>query len=389
MGLSMVKIPWIKAFIYYPFLFFCMFPFILGNPFAPSDIQPYALILAFIVCIINISLPTECREYDKYFWPSLFLFVIATAVFLLSDFSVSAIRGFFNYCSVFFIPLALIYVFKDLKGIPENFLKICVLIWFVVGAVQLFISRGFATEFIANARWKDINRGVVGLASEPSFYGIACFYMLHLAQYFKQRKYFYYGLILMMGCIYAQSSLGIIFIAFFWVFEVLDQLPRKKGIWMLSVTVIIIFVFMYYLMTHLSGTRVYQLLISFISEGTGGLEDDASVEIRYNTLYGAIEEAFSNYLVPIGFRGRIGSAYGGFLCELGFFALPFLVSLSYMMSLTFHSRAIRFMYFFAFTMLMLNNTQMGNPLLLLVVATNAYYYEQTVNRATLLFKKGF
>lgn len=362
------KVPVWKALFYYPFLFFCMFPFILGNPFAESDLQPYALVLSLLVCSININRPIHSKLYDKYFYASLVLLIVAFLVLLVSGISSSSFRGFFNYCSVFFIPLALMYVLCDFKGLPERFLKVCILIWFVVSSYQMIVDRSFATGLIANARWWDTSRGAVGLASEPSFFGIACFYMLHLANQFSVRKWVYVGLILIMGTVYAQSTLGIIFIAVFWLFLVLDQLPYRRGFIMLAVTVGLVAVFLYLLTTRLSGSRVYQLFMTMINEGAFGIEDDASVVVRYNTLWGAIAGAFNNYLVPIGFRGRVGSAYGGFLCEVGIFAIPYLICLSYVISLSFKTKVVRFFYFFAFTLLLFNNTQMGNPLLMLVIA---------------------
>ena len=110
-----------------------------------------------------------------------------------------------------------------------------------------------------------------------------------------------------------------------------------------------------------------------MNEGTMGVEDDSSVNARYNSIFDAIQDAFGNYLMPIGFRGRVGSAYGGFLCELGLFAIPLLYSISKLVSFSFSKMLTRILFFIAFTILMFNNTQLGNPLLLFVVATNAIY----------------
>lgn len=369
---TMEKVPVWKALFYYPFLFFCMFPFILGNPYADSDLQPYALLFALLVCSININRPINNRIYGKYFYASLIILIVSFLVLLVSGISSNSFRGFFNYCSVFFIPLALMYVLFDFNGLPERFIKICIIVWFFVSTYQIFVNRSFATGLIANARWWDTSRGAVGLASEPSFFGIACFNMLHFANQFKVRKWVYVGIILIMGTVYAQSTLGIIFIAVFWLFLVLDQLPYRRGFIMLAVTVGLVAVFLYFLSTRLSGSRVYQLFMTMINEGAFGIEDDASVVVRYNSLWGAIVGAFNNYLVPIGFQGRVGSAYGGFLCEVGIFAVPYLICLSYIISLSFKMRVVRLLYFIVFTILMFNNTQMGNPLLMMVVTINVF-----------------
>jgi len=77
-----------------------------------------------------------------------------------------------------------------------------------------------------------------------------------------------------------------------------------------------------------------------------------------------------NYFLPLGYTRRIGSGYGGFLCELGFFALPVLWCISLVMSWTFKKRVSRVLYFVVVTILLFNNTQLGNPLLLLVLGVN-------------------
>ena len=187
-----------------------------------------------------------------------------------------------------------------------------------------------------------------------------------------------------MGTIYAQSTLGIVFIAAYWAVFVASQLPSKKGFVLMAVSIFLVAGFIYYLTTRLSGSRVYQLLTTMFDEGVMGIEDDASVEVRYNSLWRAITGAFENYLIPLGFRGRVGSAYGGFLCETGIVAIPFLFTLSYIISMSFKSQPIRIIYFIVFTVLMFNNTQLGNPLLLIVVAANAFLgqqeYETQINQ---------
>ena len=62
--------------------------------------------------------------------------------------------------------------------------------------------------------------------------------------------------------------------------------------------------------------------------------------------------------------------YGGFLCELGLFSLPILVSISAVMAKTFEKKFSRVAYFILVTALLLNNTQIGNPLLLFVLGMN-------------------
>ena len=58
--------------------------------------------------------------------------------------------------------------------------------------------------------------------------------------------------------------------------------------------------------------------------------------------------------------------------ELGIFAVPAILLISYSLSLTFDKVRSRVAYFIVVTLLLLNNTQIGNPLLLMVVGLNLY-----------------
>ena len=59
--------------------------------------------------------------------------------------------------------------------------------------------------------------------------------------------------------------------------------------------------------------------------------------------------------------------------ELGFFAIPIILMISSAMAKTFRKPRSRIAYFIVVTLLLLNNTQMGNPLLLMVVGINLFY----------------
>ena len=362
-----------KHILYYLFLFLCMFPFLFGNPVFETDMQPYALVLAMVICFLNIAKPMNYGRFQIYFIISLSTIFIAVLLLLFSGVSMKSIRGFYNYCAIFFIPWAVYITICTIGGFPERFIKLCITIWFVVCLFQFFVDRSFAVSLVGTVRWKDMSRGVVGLASEPSYLGITCFYFLLMTSYFGKRKWLYITMILIMGVLFAQSSLGIIFIVAYWSFFLIDNISSKKGSLIVIVTIFMVFGFLFLLNTVLIDTRVNTIITGFMNEGTMGVEDDSSVNARYNSIFDAIQDAFGNYLMPIGFRGRVGSAYGGFLCELGLFAIPLLYSISKLVSFSFSKMLTRILFFIAFTILMFNNTQLGNPLLLFVVATNAIY----------------
>ncbi len=349
------------------FVVFCLMPFIIPNPVLVTDIQPYAALLGTLVILKQRILRYRAFSFETIVTLTL---IVAVAVLLIGGVSMTALRGVYNYYAVTVIPIATILVIRRVKEYPEMLIKALILIWFFVGTVQMLGYRSFASQIISGARWTQSYRGVIGLASEQSFYGIACFYFLHMIQQFKTKQALYMLLCLVMGVLYAQSAMGVIFIIVFMVVLLLEKAKGVQGILVWLAALVAVAIMWYLLETVLVNTRLYDLYHDFVTGGTESITEDASVNTRMNSITDAIKEAFGNYLLPLGFGRRIGSGYGGFLCELGFFALPIMISISWAMALTFQRRVSRILYFIGVTFLLFNNTQIGNPLLLFVVGSN-------------------
>lgn len=357
------------------FIIFCLFPFVIPNPIVTTNIQPYAALFGTVVIVRELIIKNKLYIKGKayFFGVSWLTLLVSLLVLFINDITVNSFRAFFNYYSVAIVPLALYLVLYRVGAFPEKFIKSLIVIWFIVSSIQFFVDRGFLTSIIGGVRYSYSYRGVVGLASEPSFLGIACFYFLHMIMRFKKNQMVFFAITLIMGIVYAQSMMGVLFIGSFVLLYLLDMTNTRKGfyIWMGAVISIVIFIIL--LNTVLIETRLYQLFSLFIREGIEGVLNDASAGARYDSLTDAISDSFSNYLLPLGYVKRIGSGYGGFLCELGLFALPILWCISLIMSRTFKKRATQILYFIVVTILLFNNTQIGNPLLLFVISTNLYF----------------
>ena len=153
----------------------------------------------------------------------------------------------------------------------------------------------------------------------------------------------------------------------------LDNVSTKRGLYIWFATIAFGLLGLYILTRYMTGTRLYALAYRFINNGLSDMTEDASINVRMNSIIRAFREVFENHLLPQGFGRRIGSGYGGFLCELGFFAIPVLVLISSAMSKTQSKRISRVVYFIVISVLLCNNTQIGNPLLLMTVGTNLYF----------------
>ncbi len=361
------------------FIVFCMFPFIIPNPVVVTNIQPYAAIFGTVIVMSFIAKKKILVHFSKtglFFAVAWVTLLVSIIVFAFSGVNIASLRALFNYYSVAIVPSAFYIVLQRMESFPEKMLKSMILIWFAVSTIQFFINRSFLTSIIGGVRFSYSYRGVVGLASEPSFLGISCFYFLHIANRFEKKQLLYFIVISVMGVVYAQSIMGVLFIGAFAIVYLFDKTNTKKGYWAWAGAIIALVGFYIVLNRFFVGTRLYQLISIFLQDGVSGILVDASAESRYNTYFGAIKDSWDSYLLPMGFSRRIGSGYGGFLCELGFLALPILIGISFTMSQTFKKNSSRIIYFFIITILLFNNTQLGNPLLLIVIAINLYYKVQ-------------
>ncbi len=359
------------------FLLFCLMPFILPNPIIVTDTQPYAAVLGTLVILRHLfsnrmQLITKARNAAIIGFLTL---VVSCVVLIAVGVSLNALRGVYNYYAVAIIPCAAALVVERLGHYPERQVKVLITIWFIVSTIQFFIYRGFADFLISGARWSYGQRGVLGLASEPSFFGIACFYFLHMIQRFHKHRALFMLMTLVMGVVYAQSAMGLLFMVGFLVVLLMENTRGRSGrnLWIAAVIAVVVFFVL--LNTTLKNTRLYELYDAFINGGMEEiLSEDVSAENRAMSIRKALQSVADNYFMPQGYGRRIGSGYGGFLAELGIFALPVLWSISLAMCRTFRRPVSRIVYFVVATILLFNNTQLGNPLLLFVVGSNCALY---------------
>ena len=362
-----------KEILCYLFLIFSFIPFLFPNPIVKTNIQPYAALIGTVILLFHFGTLFKTVQGRNLALILGSTFAVALVVTFALGASIEALRGAYNYFALFIIPCATVIVMDILDDFPEVLFKTMIILWFAVATIQFFVFRGFATELISSVRWSYRYRGVVGLASEPSFLGITCFYFLHFIRRFKTGKFLFSVLTLAMGVLYAQSTTGILFIVGFFAVFLLDEINTRRGlvVWIAAVAAVALFI--YYVNTRPETNRLYQLYNAFFNGGVDSVLSDGSASIRYNAIGRALGNAARNWFIPSGFGARIGSAYGGMLVELGIFALPAILLISYGFSLTFNKMRSRVVYYIVITILLLNNTQIGNPLLLMVIGINFYY----------------
>lgn len=359
------------------FIFFCMCPFLLPIPGLDTNMQMYACLFGIMVILLNFRKFMQSVNEELVFAGLLLCLCVATLVAVFSGLSISTFRGYFNHLSILVIPVAA-YIVLKVRGFDEKLIKSIILIWFSVSLIQLIFYRGFLAEYIGSPNWASTARGVIGLASEPSFLGITCFYFLNLAKKFESRRTFFLVLITVMGVVLAQSAVGIVFIAAFWFAFLFEELDIRKGLFIL-IGLVVVAVLGYIILSKFgNGTRLFVLLNTFLNSGLGDLyANDESFRNRMNAVVRALSSSTDAYFLPQGFGNRIGSGYGGILCEIGFFSLIQMVVVSLGMARTFSRRPAQIVFFVMVTLLLFSNTQIGNPQLLLVVGLNYGFYRRS------------
>lgn len=295
----------------------CFFPFIGFN--LGTDMQPLALMLGILVFLQN-------KEKKIYEGKYLVMFAIclgalvAYSMLVVPPFQV--VKRIFSYLSILIIPLA-VYNMKDYQSNHkfEKRVKIYINIWFFVGMIQTFLYRNFAIFLIPLSRTSD-NRGVVGLASEPSFYGYMCCFMLLLTLDFKKHRKIYILNLLVQLLIFAQSTvsliyvvifLGCLFIKKYFFKKIILKVKLKKIIQAIFITVGVL-ICAIVVLNKMENSRLVNLVSSFMSNPLYLIKNDQSIVERMTSMTSSFQN--SGMLSAIG-DTTIMSGYGGVFYEMG------------------------------------------------------------------------
>lgn len=359
------------------FYFFSLCPFLFPFPFLKTDIQPYALLFSLLYVLFYFFTTKTFRIHKVIlvFAVSL-LFTIVISLISENVSIINIIRGLSNYLSLFFITFSTYLITKKNGGIDENFVKLIILLWLVTALIQLFVAKNFLGFIVSGGR-TDTSRGVFGLASEPSFFGVQCFYFFFLIKLFKTRTHLYYVIILIMAFLLAQSATGIIFVVLMFGLELLETsfISRKYRYQSIALLIVLIAILVF-IGNYLKDSRIFFLLEKAFEQDVTGIAEDESVNTRINTIVQPFTESVKNYFMPFGFEERIGSAFAGILHEIGIFAIGIIVAIPMVLSGYFKSRITKLFSFIFIFALFFFNIQLSNPTLAFVLGIGIYYQDK-------------
>jgi hypothetical protein len=307
----------------YLFIFFVFFPYI---PILSIDglvnTQPSALVLSIILFFYYIVIKREAMP--KQFIFPIILLIIASGFFIISDMSLTSIRSFLGYLSLFFISYTTYILLKKNNGISDNHIKLVIIIWGLAGLIQTYVYPDFLSSILPRFATTE-KRGVVGFATEPSHYGTICIFLLFYS-IFHIKSYLYSFFLLFQIIFFAKSGIAVLLLSLAFVIYII--IYRKFLIGGLIIMITIVFMqisFKYYI----QNTRL-EYLIQIAINSPNDILSDVSIMDRFSAIYFSLKGFIEHWGVPMGMNayheagatstGRILSGYGSALFELGIFA---------------------------------------------------------------------
>ena len=351
-----------KKALYFLFLFFVFFPYITFVNIG-TDMQPYGFIFAFVIFFLFKKKVTFSEVMLGLVFLSSILFLLVNTI----DFA--ALRSFFNYSSLFFIPYVSYRVLKSQCINFEFFLKFSIVIWFSVSVLQVVLDKSFLTFIVSHVRTTE-NRGVTGLAPEPTFLGIVfIFFILYLLHTnFKHKKIFI--AVCIIGIVFlAKSSMALLFLALLIGLWGLTQFSLKS----ILITIPSLLFVSLLISEFFKGTRMGYITTQIINEPSNLLRLDESINDRFSHVFFSLKGFFENFLIGHGYNSwepyvthqvqlyqnlivvewvslgdRIMSGYGTAFFELGFLALLIPMVLFYLLFKLYSKKLKLFWFHFLF-----------------------------------------
>ena len=299
----------ILLFFGWLFLVFCFFPYVsfLG---LNTTTQPNALFFSIfpIFLIRSNGLPKEFILFG-------IVFCFATFILLLGDLSFLSFRDWANYLSLFFISLGAYKFLSYINGLPYKFFCSVVYIWLLVGMLQMFLYPNFLSFLFHQMRGALLDgRGVTGLATEPTYYGLmlGLFFVIYLINnWYNRSKFLGFLILFQMFFLSRSATVGVIFILalIILIFILLLRLNIKL---ILTISILSILISFFFVLTIdlYKELRIYKVSQIAIEHPKAILKTDFSVSERVNHVVFPIVGMVENWFLPSGF-----GTFGEYLTE--------------------------------------------------------------------------
>lgn len=318
------------------FYLVCFFPFLdflkigLG-----TDVQPYALVVSIILLILygiknKIQINRKIVEFYLLIIGGIFAGTIITVLFYgISNEKI--LNHYATYISLITISFYSYLLCKQNDGIDEKLVKWTINVYLLVGIIQKYFNPTFGYEFISNAR-TTAKRGVVGLASEPSFYGYCCIFFLILVLNFKKERLIYVINLLFQIIFLAKSALTMVYLVILagLIFVQYIKKLNKKRVYMILGSALLLGIICWWVLNSREndGQRITWLLQQILSGKNilRILESDRSMWRRVEYITESLKGFLKAVGIPNGFyKVAEASGYGSLLFTLGWFGAGIII----------------------------------------------------------------
>lgn len=331
------------------------------------DTQPYYIIFAVLIVVININ---NGWNYRVLYLFALFVGSVGVAI-AYGSYDSNVIRSLAIYATPFIVTIAFLNLMKKIKSNFIWHIYVINFVWILIAILQKIFGV-YVFDFLVEVRTSS-GRGVTSLAPEPTHFAIfLIFISLIILKFYKYvdlplvaRVFIFLNICSVFFL--ASSAMGalLLVIIIFWFFITTSKLSIFKVIF--SVSIVMFCLFFYQSITS-SGVelRLVKLLELVLDDGVRGvLAVDESVNLRIKALVHSVYGSVDNYFVPQGFTSyqtyslsllgemdglfwtvsngnKIMSGFGAPLYELGVFSFMLFV---YMFSCVLKSGSFRIVLF--------------------------------------------
>ncbi len=371
------------------FVVAAIFPYIKGIP--GLDTQPWALGFASLIVILRFG---AIGLAPIHFGLGL-MGMAAIGMFMLEGGGFGSARYLIGYLSLPIFALAAAFVAGlDAKRMAR-LIDIGILVWIAVGLLQRFVSHD-AFAFLISAGRSSQERGVNGLAPEPTFYATMVMLLVLWRALLGLRAWHILALAIVTFILASSSQIVLVILAACGV-AVVTLLPSRRY-WWVSLSVPFLVLAIGYAVTELTkDTRLGHLATLAISRPEAILQTDASINERLLHIVASIVAIKANSFLPVGLlteqwtihvnrvakmfpdifffyetSDRILSALGAMIYQMGFLILPTVaaaVAAVFRWRQTFAFKAV---WSTAFVLVFLTALPLTHPMLGTILGTLAY-----------------
>lgn len=284
----------------YLFLLFSFFPFITFFK-TPFDLQPFSLVFAIILVFL-------CREKPNlYIFYFILISIFAFLLLINSSFNLNSIRSFANYISLFFITYASYLVFHKIS--VKQIKKILIMsfsIWIIVGIIQTSMDSSFLNSLLSSARGSGFQgRGVLGLAPEPTMYGIVLLFfgMIGFVLFDDKIKYMFI-LISLLSIIFLSKSSLVLFLLILCisVFFLIYLLFCKPILFIFFILLVVpIYIFILIILDNIESQIRFLIILEKLLNDPIHILEDGSLNDRYLNIYFSIKGLIDGWFLPNGY----------------------------------------------------------------------------------------